>query len=158
MCQVTSSLDTPWINFLFSNYSWEMDPVSAYGVAASTVQFITFATSLIHQSIEIYGSGSTSETRSLEDTYQTLKNFSDSPGLSVDVDSVDPVLRNHMQFLKHLSNTCHDDCEKLLRVASKLKAASSGRRRILKTFKAAWATFIKDDEITSLGQRLARQP
>lgn len=133
-----------------------MDPVSVYGLAASSVQFITFATTLIQKSIEIYESGSTSQTRSLEETYQTLKGFSHNLGLAGNVNNLNPELRKHIQSLRNLSSTCHEDCEKLLRVVSQLQAASDGRRKILKTFKAAWSTFIKDDEITSLEQRLSR--
>lgn len=133
-----------------------MDPLSAFGLAASTVQFITFATTLIHKSIEIYGSGSTDETRSLEATYQTLSQFSHSLGSFGNVNHLDPGFLSQIQPLMRLSDSCHDDCEKLLEVVSKLKVATNARRRLLKTFKVAWAAFIKDDEIASLEQRLAR--
>lgn len=133
-----------------------MDPLSAFGLAASTVQFITFATTLIHKSIEIYDSGSSAETRSLEDTYQILSKFSHSLGSSVNANNLDHGLRSQVQSLMSLSDSCHDDCEKLLKVVSKLKATTNARRRLLKTFKAAWATFIKDEQIASLEQRLAR--
>lgn len=133
-----------------------MDPLSSFGLAASIVQFITFATTLIHRSIEIYGSGSLDEIRSLEDTYQTLSQFSHRLGSSGNVNDVDRELHSQVHSLMSLSDSCHDDCEKLLKVVSKLKAATNARRRLLKTFKAAWATFIKDDKIASLEKRLAR--
>lgn len=132
-----------------------MDPISGFGLAASTIQFITFATTLIHKSIEIYDSGSASETKSLDDTYETLSRFSHSLGFSDNVNMA-PELRDQAVAMRNLSKTCSDDCEKLLSVVSKLKAAGGARRKLLKTFKAAWATFIKDDKITSLERRLAR--
>lgn len=133
-----------------------MDPLSAFGLAASLVQFITFATTLVHKSIEIYDSGSTGELTSLEDTYETLNRFSHSLGFSDDANDVVPVLHDQIRSLKHLSECCQDDCEKLLSVVSKVKAATGARRKLLKTFRAAWATFIQDDKIASLERRLER--
>lgn len=133
-----------------------MDPLSGIGLAASIVQFISFATTLIHKSIEIHGSGSTKETISIEDTYETLSRFSHGLGFSGNVHTVVPGFRDQALALESLSNSCQKDCDKLLKVVSKLKAEGGGKCRLLKTFKAAWAAFIKDDEITSLERRLSR--
>lgn len=132
-----------------------MDPLSAFGLAASIAQFITFATTLIHKSIEIYGSGSTAETKSLEDTYETLSRFSHRLGVFGRTHN-NPELRDQALSLESLSNSCQNDCDKLLHVVSKLKAEGSARRRVLKTFRAAWAACIKDDKIATLERRLGR--
>ncbi|KAK2606845.1 hypothetical protein N8I77_005569 [Diaporthe amygdali] len=133
-----------------------MDPLSAFGLAASTVQFVTFATTLVHKSIEIYDRGATSETTNIEDTYETLSKFSKSLGFYSKWNNIDPGILDQAQGLKSLAEICHDDCDKLLIVVSKLKTTTGPKRKLLKTFKAAWATFIKDDEIACLERRLAR--
>lgn len=133
-----------------------MDPLSGFALAASIAQFITFATTLIHESIEIYDSGSTAETKSLEDTYETLSKFSRGLVFSGNGHNVGAELRDQALTLESLSNSCQHDCDKLLDVVSKLKAEGSARRKVLKTFKAAWATCIKDDKITTLERRLGR--
>lgn len=133
-----------------------MDPLSGFALAASIAQFITFATTLIHKSIEIYDSGSTAETKSLEDTYETLRRFSHGLVFLRNGHNIAPELRDQALTLENLSNSCQNDCDKLLDVVSKLKAEGSARCRVLKTFKAAWVACIKDDKIATLERRLGR--
>lgn len=137
-----------------------MDPLSAFGLSASILQFVTFAASLIKQSIEIHDSshGLSKKLLDTEDTYRSLSEFylkfDTSSRQSGDV-GVHADIRDHVAGLKALANDCKHDCRILLDVIEKLKIEDGPRRR-LKSLRAAFFAYRQGDTIESLQKRLAR--
>lgn len=135
-----------------------MDPLTAFGLSASLVQFITFATSLVQKSIEIHDSSSgLPAVLDIEDTYTTLKQFNSrlQDSCRSDVATVDIQIRHDFKSLTSFAESCNMDCTALLDVVSKLRV-QDGQRRRLKSFRAAFQIYRKMDDIKSLEERLAR--
>ncbi|ROW05279.1 hypothetical protein VSDG_00498 [Cytospora chrysosperma] len=103
-----------------------MDPLSAFGLSASILQFVTFAASLIKQSIEIHDSsnGLSKKLLDTEDAYRSLSEFylkfDSSCSQSGDV-GIQAEIRDHVAGLKALANDCKYDCRILLDVVERLK-------------------------------------
>jgi hypothetical protein len=137
-----------------------MDPLSAFGLSASILQFVTFAASLIKQSIEIHDSsnGLSKKLLDTEDTYKSLSEFyskfDTSCRQSGDV-GIHAEIRDHVAGLKALANDCKHDCRILLDVIEKLKIEAGPRRR-LKSLRAAFLAYRQGDTVESLQNRLVR--
>lgn len=138
-----------------------MDPLTAFGLAASVVQFVTFAGGLLKKSIEIHDSASgLPKALDIHDAYQELIGLSsslqDSDFMAVgqDVSTIDLELRQAIESVKALASTCKSDCETLLTVIGKLRV-ERGRGRRVKSLRSAFMALRKDGEIKRLEERLA---
>jgi hypothetical protein len=138
-----------------------MDPVTAFGLAASVAQFVSFTSDLISKSNEIYASarGATSKILTLESVYVRLKNLIPSLELPPEKKSALLAARGSSRFVDNvleihsLSQQCRKDCERLLVVLDKLQVGNGSKNR-WQSFKLALKTIWKGNEITELEQRL----
>jgi hypothetical protein len=136
-----------------------MDPLSAVGLAASVVQFVTFAGGLLRKSIEIHDSTSgLPNALDLNDTYKELNRLNSSlrgiPDVTYGVIEMDPKIQRETESVKDLASICQFDCEILLNVLDKIRVKEGPGRRF-KSFKAAFKASQKDGEIKRLKKRLA---
>ncbi|KAI0543738.1 hypothetical protein F4679DRAFT_567594 [Xylaria curta] len=139
-----------------------MDPLTAVGLAAGVVQFVSFASHLISRTKEIHesASGQAKETLTIEKTYTTLQDFCWRLEASSQRHPQLEMLEGRTDFVKHifaindLSRTCESDCRKLLEIISKLKAIGGESHRRWQTFKVALKTVWKGNEIVELENRL----
>ncbi|TRX88400.1 hypothetical protein FHL15_010713 [Xylaria flabelliformis] len=139
-----------------------MDPLTALGLAAGVVQFVSFASHLISRTKEIHGSasGQAKETLTLEKTYTTLQDLSLRLETSSKRNPKLEIVEKKTDFIKHvfaindLSRTCESDCRRLLEIVSKLKAVEGESHRRWQTFKVALKTVWKGNEIIELENRL----
>ncbi|KAH8723591.1 hypothetical protein GQ44DRAFT_310528 [Phaeosphaeriaceae sp. PMI808] len=138
-----------------------MDPLTALGLAANVVQFISFTSELLSKSNEIYTSakGCSSKVFTLEPIYEQLQNLSLSLELSSRKDSnlmlvegISGVVK-HVFAINELSRSCKEDCDRLLGVLRKLRGGGGSKNR-WESFKLALKTIWKDSEIHNLEQRL----
>lgn len=136
-----------------------MDPLTAFGLSASLVQFITFATSLVQKSVEVHDSQSgLLAVLDIEETYTSLLQFNSrlqDYSLSHQIIYADLEVRHDFESLAALAESCKADCTTLIEVVSKLRVQDGPRRR-LKSFKAAFQAYRKMDDIKSLEERLSR--
>ena len=138
-----------------------MDPLTAFGLSASIVQFVGFASGLISKTKEIYASAdsSTSQVSSLETVYGQLRKLSSELQLSSQRDPKLLALEgnqdvvNHIFAINDLSQSCKEDCDRLLDITSKLKSGGTTKRR-WQSFRLALKTVWKGNEIADLEQRL----
>ena len=121
-----------------------MDPLSAVGVAGTIVQFVTFASTLISKSTEIYNSasGSSTEVLDLHHVSQHLQQLSNK--LTVASSEEVSVFRAAKQ-----------DCEKVSDLVEQLKL-KDGASRQWKSFRAALKVVCHGHEIARLEGRLER--
>ncbi|KAI1736281.1 hypothetical protein F4680DRAFT_469161 [Xylaria scruposa] len=139
-----------------------MDPLTALSLAASVVQFVSFASHLISKTKEIHGSasGQAKESLTLEKTYTTLQDLSLRLETSSKRDPKLEMVEGRTDFVKHvfaindLSRTCESDCRKLLEIISKLKAVGGESHRRWQSFKVALKTVWKGNEIVELENKL----
>lgn len=136
-----------------------MDPLTAFGLAASVVQFVTFTGELLKKSFEIHDSISgLPNALDIQKVYQelttlssSLQNFSD---VNHDVSTIDREIRKDLDSVRMLASTCKSDCETLLDVVGKLRV-EDGRGRRIKSLKGVFTALRKDGEIKHLERRLA---
>lgn len=134
-----------------------MDPLTAFSLAGTIIQFLDFTTKLIQTTVEIHGSikGLSSEVSSLEEVYTALSEFSSQLETSnQNSQGVTTEFRAQIISLNRLSTSCKEDCDKLLKIVDNL--TSGGPRRRWKSFKAAITSLRKQDEIAILEKRLSR--
>lgn len=136
-----------------------MDPLTAFGLAASVVQFVTFTGNLLRKSVEIHDSVSgLPNALDIQEVYQELTTLSSSLQNFAEVDHGASTINHEIQkdtdSVRMLASTCKSDCETLLDVVGKLRV-KDGRGRRIKSLKAAFAALRKDDEIKHLEKRLA---
>ena len=125
-----------------------MDPLSAVGVAGTIVQFVTFASTLISKSTEIYNSasGSSTEVLDLHHVSQHLQQLSNK--LTVASSEEVSVFRDIIEAAKQ-------DCEKVSDLVEQLKL-KDGASRQWKSFRAALKVVCHGHEIARLEGRLER--
>lgn len=141
-----------------------MDPLTALGLAAGVVQFVSFAAHLVSRTKEIHESaaGKTKETATLESTYIKLQQMSVRLKESSKRDATLEIVEGSTEFVKHvfaindLSRTCEGDCQRLLDIVGKLKAGGEGAHRRVQTLRVALKTAWKSSEIAELEERLHR--
>lgn len=171
-----------------------MDPVSALGLAAAIVQFVTFASKILSSATEIRHSttGVSTEAQSIENVYLTLRDINGNLSVAArqaarsleasiptsttinellmtsTVDSalssssifdaeVDPLfmLKTSYTSLNSLLASCEVDCGKIMRIVSKLKAASASGSK-WDCFRAALKTVWRRDDIAQVEERLEK--
>lgn len=138
-----------------------MDPLTALGLAAGVVQFVSFASHLITKTKAVHdsSSGQTDEAATLETTYTRLHELSRNleacsrrdPTLEIVEGNTDYV--KNVLAIKDLSRSCDGDCQKLLKIVDKLKAGDNTHHR-WQSFRVALRTVWKGNEIAELEQRL----
>lgn len=136
-----------------------MDPLTAFGLAASVVQFVAFAGGLLKTSIEIHDSVSgLPKSLDIDEVYQELTGLNSSlrdlTGVDAALDRVHDGIRKDTESIKALARTCESDCEALLKIVGKIKV-ENGRGRGFKSLRAAFMALRKDGEIKLLEKRLA---
>jgi hypothetical protein len=136
-----------------------MDPLTAFGLAASVVQFVTFTGGLLKKSIEIHDSSSgLPNALDIHGAYQELTRLSSSLRDFTEgdrnVSTIDREIRRDIESVKELASTCKSDCETLLNVVGKLRV-EDGRGRRIKSLRGAFMALLKDGEIKRLEKRLA---
>ncbi|KAI0111800.1 hypothetical protein F4814DRAFT_423620 [Daldinia grandis] len=137
-----------------------MDPLTAFGLSASIVQFIGFASDLISKSREIHSSskGSTDEVETLDTVYGQLRNLSSSLETSFQRDLLIEEIKekeivHHVLAISDLASTCKLNCDRLLETVRELKGKNGAHTR-WKSFKLALKTVWKDNKIADLEQSL----
>ncbi|KAI1651407.1 uncharacterized protein F4817DRAFT_130607 [Daldinia loculata] len=137
-----------------------MDPLTAFGLSASIVQFIGFASGLISKSREIYNSskGCTGEIETLDTVYGQLRNLSSSLETSFQRDLLIEEVKEreivqHVLAISDLASTCKLNCDRLLETVRELKGRNGTHTR-WKSFKLALKTVWKDNKIADLEQSL----
>lgn len=140
-----------------------MDPLTALGLAAGVVQFVSFTSHLIMKTKEIHSSasGMTDEVFTLETIYTRLLELSQNLESCSKRDSTLEIAEGNTEYVKNvlaikdLSRGCEDDCKRLLEKFDKLKTSVDSHRR-WQTFRVAVRTVWKGNEIAELEQRLHR--
>lgn len=139
-----------------------MDPLTALGLAAGVVQFVSFASHLITKTKEIHvsASGQTDEVATLETTYTRLHELSQCLETCSRRDPNLEIVGGHTEYymkivlaIRDLSRSCEGDCQKLLKIVEKLKTSGDSHRR-WQTFRLALRTVWKGNEIAELEHRL----
>lgn len=138
-----------------------MDPLTALGLAAGVVQFVSFAAHLISKTKAVHdsSSGQTDEVVTLEATYTRLQELSQNletcsrpdPTLEIVEGNTDYV--KNVLAIKDLSRNCEGDCQRLLKIVDKLKTSGDSHHR-WQSFRVALRTVWKGNEIAELEQRL----
>ncbi|KAI0880041.1 uncharacterized protein GGS22DRAFT_100299 [Annulohypoxylon maeteangense] len=129
-----------------------MDPVSAFGVAGTIVQFIGFATSLVSNSSEILESANnlTKDLDNIDTVYGTLHN------LSVELETAYRFCHDKIKGeLLQLLLTCQADCAELLNITKKLKSQDEGKSRY-GSLRTAIGVMWKGSKVRQLDERLQR--
>jgi hypothetical protein len=135
-----------------------MDPASAFGIAASVAQFITFASTLISKVNEACRSsdGLNDDIANIEKVYDKLQGLSSNLDVPPDADTTnDQKLKEQFGHVVELSRSCKVDCQLLLDVVTKLKV-ENGPRRNWRKFQSAVKAQFKETEISQLEDRLKR--
>ncbi|CAH0043630.1 unnamed protein product [Clonostachys solani] len=135
-----------------------MDPVSAFGLAASVAQFVMFTSTLISQGTEIYrsSSGLSSDGSTIEAIYGRLHELSmalDTPAHAIVFDGGQCM--RQVETIAELSRVCKADCAQLLGIVASLKV-EDGSRSKWKSFRAALKAHWKNGEIAKLEDRLEK--
>lgn len=141
---------------------YNMDPVTALGLASNVVQFVQFASDLVKTAIEVRrsSSGCTADILTLDTLYGQLNDFNaellsgrdnassylNGPGSKSD--------KNATSF-RTLSLLCQSDCEKLLLVVRKLQVQDGSRGR-WQSFRTALKSLWEKEDIRDLERRLQR--
>ncbi|KAF6812056.1 hypothetical protein CSOJ01_05337 [Colletotrichum sojae] len=131
-----------------------MDPASAFGLAASIVQTLTFASDLISKGRQLYHSAQRSlvENEELEAITRTLQSHS----RRIAIQSTDaPMGRDEIgQDLSKLCDGVRDLCKQLIATIESLKKPDSATR--WDSFRQALQSVWKEQDIADLAQRLER--
>ncbi|KAK4450455.1 nacht nucleoside triphosphatase [Podospora aff. communis PSN243] len=147
-----------------------MEALAALGVAASAVQFATFASNLISSAAEIHGSasGTTEHALSMETVYSQLSELASALSAATTSDCLSAASRPpppdqqsnasaaNLKTIQVLSQQCGQDCRRLLGVVAKLKSQpGAGSRRRWESFRIALRSLWKRKDIQDLEYRLS---
>ncbi|KAH6884884.1 hypothetical protein B0T10DRAFT_577280 [Thelonectria olida] len=134
-----------------------MDPLSALSVAAASVQFIQFSTSLISGSIEIYQSsdGAKQSNRTVESLIDRLSNLTTTlveAEQKSQAQSDTAIEVEYSRQLRVIVNKCRAISKELFDVLAALKG--SGRHRITQSFLSSVKAIRRENKIKNLEQEL----
>ncbi|KAI1325279.1 hypothetical protein F5Y16DRAFT_378439 [Xylariaceae sp. FL0255] len=141
-----------------------MDPVSAFGLAASVVQFLTFTQSILSKATEIHNSvnGQPTDLASIVNIYEHLQSFSvrftSQASKAADIASSTHTGVDDAQEISALINILQGskaDCDHIIGLVNKLNVGAEPRRS-WKSFKAALELVWNRREIEELDKRLQR--
>lgn len=152
--------------------STNMEALAALGVAASAVQFATFASNLISNAVEIHGSakGAAEHVLSMETIYGQLSGLASALAAASASEYLPPVNNKAVPpsgeesnkstttaAIQVLSHQCRDDCHQLLSIVAKLKSQdATGSRRRWDSFRLALRTLWSKKDIQDLESRLSK--
>lgn len=146
-----------------------MDPMTAFGLAANVVSFVSFASDLIKASVELYQSSAdaTGEVLSLEKVYVDLSSLSSRLGLTCQqriarndarpwVPSSDELEVEKAVFaVKRLAELCKEDCDELMQITDNLRLKNGGDAKSKwESFRVAMRKVRKAGDIERIEQRL----
>ncbi|KAF2476737.1 uncharacterized protein BDR25DRAFT_339639 [Lindgomyces ingoldianus] len=133
-----------------------LDPVSAVGVAAATVQFVDFSTKLFAVGKELRGSltGQTAERIQLDEVYSHLKTISTKLSQSTRPPTA-TIPSQEEQDLYRLAGLCQQECDLFLVKIDKVNRKSSSQRTF-NTFRDALKLVWSQKAIDGLEKRLER--
>ncbi|PSN71817.1 hypothetical protein BS50DRAFT_569427 [Corynespora cassiicola Philippines] len=131
-----------------------LDPISAVGVAAASVQFLDFASRLLATSREVYDSthGATDELLRLDEVYSHLKKISVQLSQSVVQSPSGP---QEEQDVCRLAESCQHECDILIAVIEKL-VRKKNSKNAFKSFRQALKIMWSQKAINSLEARLEK--
>jgi len=135
-----------------------MEALAAVSLAGNVVQFISFASSLVSNTVEIRNStsGCTDAVMTLETVYGKLSQLSvDLQVASESELSVAPQLSKYVIRIKELSEESKGYCDKLLGVVDKLRN-DKGSTTPWQNTKVAFKTLWKAGRISDLEEALRR--
>ncbi|KAJ2992632.1 hypothetical protein NUW58_g2100 [Xylaria curta] len=135
-----------------------MDPVSAFGLAASVINFVTFASTLISKSTEIAQSttGLSEDFSNAETLYNRLQELSTDLGVCAGADeSEDGELKKQLATVVQLARSCKADCDILLGLVAKARVGD-GPRRNWRSLQAALQAPWRGAGISKLEDRLKK--
>jgi hypothetical protein len=164
---ITMTLDMYLVHFAtavnstsFSPIHPTMDPLTTLGLAANLIACVSFLSDLVKGAIEIGASenGCSSDVSQLETVYKDLERLCTDlqPGIDQQIISgTQDVVRNSAFSIKSLSQTCKEDCIKLLELLSRLKCKAADKGK-WESFRVALRRHWKSSEIHRLESRLSR--
>jgi hypothetical protein len=145
------SIDSPNVKHsrISFKFTAQMDPTTAFGLAANVAQFISFTIDLITKTKEIHRSakGLSDEALTLQSVYQHLQ--------ALGTDLQQSAVNNTNAAIRNLSNICMEDCKKILRLLEDLQKGPK-RSNVWRSFKLALKEYWKSSEIGELEKRLQR--
>ena len=138
-----------------------MDPMSALGLAASVVQFVQFAASLLNGTRKIYNSssGASEDCERLEFIHGSLSSLCSGLEASVarrakGVRFIAPDLPKDAPSLTDLAARCKEDCKQLLEVVQRMRTKTRSGPKIWSSFRIAMIEVSKANEIERLQERI----
>jgi hypothetical protein len=127
-----------------------MDPITALGLAANIIDFISFSWGIINGTAEIYRSanGALTENDRIGTVIGDLNRITEDliKGKSIQGQTTAE------RAIKELAEDCKDDSDALLKLLEKLKV--QGRRTVWKSVKAKFKSLMSADEMDALKKRL----
>jgi len=137
-----------------------MDPLSAFGLAAGSLQFLQFATGLIKTAVQTKQSkdGTTDKVLVIGTVYQDLSELSTAlkSGLAnQDAGMTTGGIQETASAVQRLSRVCLADCDKLLSVVKTLQAKPGAGNHWL-SFRLALKTVWKEKDIQELEDRVLK--
>ena len=129
-----------------------LDPISAVGVAAATVQFAHFTAKLFEIGKEVHDLGTTKEFVHLNEVYSHLQKISSK--LSQSLARAGTISREE-QDIHRLATLCQQECELFTEAIHKIEK-KSGSNCVFKSFRQALKMVWNQKKIASVEQRMAR--
>lgn len=142
-----------------------MDPLTAFGLAANVVSFVSFASSLIKTSVELHQSSSDApgDVLLLDKVYRDLETLSSRLELTCHAHgnarpwvptSDECEVEKTVLAVKGLAELCKEDCDKLLQITDKLRLRRDDFGSKWKSFRIAMKKAWKESDIEEIEERL----
>jgi hypothetical protein len=134
---------------------YQMDPLSALGVAASVVQFIQFGSSLVSKSHELYTHGGLQSNIDCEEAVQRLIGLTKNVKTSLsDIEGLGRLSENS-KVLKTICERCASLADCLLVRLNALRIDDKQKHRKWKSFRQAMKSICSKCVVDSLARKLA---
>ncbi|OAL48076.1 hypothetical protein IQ07DRAFT_589538 [Pyrenochaeta sp. DS3sAY3a] len=131
-----------------------LDPVSAFGVAAATLQFLEFSIKTVAVSKAVGTKGSTDDILQLDTIYAHLKDT--SAQLTQLLKRPQPLVASQVENeLTRMAGLCHEECKSFLVTISDMKVKCT-KRNGLKNFRQALRIVWNEKAIEAFETRLIR--
>ena len=132
-----------------------LDPLTAFSLAASIIQFVGFAKELCSDGYDIYrtGKGLSDSNAELEQRILNVKDLEARVVVSA-TNSTYPGLTKHELKLRTLAQECHGLCRDILDVLEDLKVKSHGVRRAFAAARQSMRSMQKAKEVKGMIDRL----
>ena len=132
-----------------------MEPLTAVGLAANIVQFVTFGINIVSKGNQIYRSqdGDLPKNREIENVTKDLQQLQGKLRSSIGPHDLSNTMTEDDQALKALLDTSNDIATQLLQQLNRVKA--KGRPQRWKSLRQALKSVCSKGDIESLAQRLS---